>query len=76
MTPIEEQVEVLMSGTAYGDPATRQNMAADLRERLGECQREGRPLRVYCGYDPRTSDSAPGPHDNHAQIAPISRVWP
>ncbi len=56
MTPIEEQVEVLMSGTAYGDPATRQNMAADLRERLGECQREGRPLRVYCGYDPRTSD--------------------
>jgi len=56
MMPIEEQVEVLMSGTAYGDRATRQNMAADLRNRLGECQREGRPLRVYCGYDPRTSD--------------------
>ncbi|MDE2748291.1 MAG: tyrosine--tRNA ligase [Chloroflexota bacterium] len=56
MTPIEEQVEVLMSGTAYGDRATRQSMAADLRNRLGECQREGRPLRVYCGYDPRTSD--------------------
>jgi len=56
MATIEEQVEVLMSGTAYGDAATRENMAKDLRERLGECEREGRPLRVYCGYDPRTSD--------------------
>ena len=56
MATIEEQVEVLMSGTAYGDPETRQNMANDLRERLIACEREGRPLRVYCGYDPRTSD--------------------
>ncbi len=56
MATIEDQVEVLMSGTAYGDPATRENMTKDLRERLKECQREGRPLRVYCGYDPRTSD--------------------
>ncbi|MCY4071916.1 MAG: tyrosine--tRNA ligase [Chloroflexi bacterium] len=56
MATIEEQVEVLMSGAAYGDPAIRDNMAKDLRERLLECQAEGRPLRVYCGYDPRTSD--------------------
>ena len=56
MASIEEQVEVLMSGTAYGDAATRENMAADLRARLEACEREGRPLRVYCGYDPRTSD--------------------
>ena len=56
MATIDEQVEVLMSGTAYGDPATRDNMAKDLRQRLSESQREGRPLRVYCGYDPRTSD--------------------
>lgn len=56
MATIDEQVEVLMSGTAYGDPETRENMAKDLRERLLECEREGRPLRVYCGYDPRTSD--------------------
>ena len=56
MATIDEQVEVLMSGTAYGDPATRDNMAKDLRQRLCESQREGRPLRVYCGYDPRTSD--------------------
>jgi tyrosyl-tRNA synthetase len=53
---IDEQVEVLMSGTAYGDPETRVNMMKELRERLIEAEREGRPLRVYCGYDPRTAD--------------------
>ena len=56
MATIEEQLEVLMSGTAYGDPKTRENMTKDLRQRLLECEQEGRPLRVYCGYDPRTSD--------------------
>ncbi len=56
MATIDEQVEVLMSGAAYGDPETRENMAKELRARLLECEREGRPLRVYCGYDPRTSD--------------------
>ena len=56
MATIDQQVEVLMSGTAYGDAETRANMAKDLRARLLECEREGRPLRVYCGYDPRTSD--------------------
>ena len=56
MVTIEEQVEVLMSGTAYGDSDTKTNMARDLRDRLYECEREGRPLRVYCGYDPRTSE--------------------
>ena len=56
MATIEEQVEVLMSGAAYGDPEIRENMAKDLHKRLLECEAEGRPLRVYCGYDPRTSD--------------------
>lgn len=56
MVSIEEQVEVLMYGTAYGDPATRENMRKELHERLVEAEKEGRPLRVYCGYDPRTSD--------------------
>ena len=56
MTTIDEQVEVLMSGTAYGDAATRENMSKELNARLVECERLGRPLRVYCGYDPRTSD--------------------
>jgi tyrosyl-tRNA synthetase len=56
MTTIDEQVEVLMSGAAYGDPETKKNMGKELRARLIECEKEGRPLRVYCGYDPRTSD--------------------
>ena len=56
MATIDEQVEVLMSGAAYGDADTRENMRRDLHARLLDCQREGRPLRVYCGYDPRTSD--------------------
>ncbi len=56
MATIEEQVEVLMSGTAYGDAGIRANMAKDLAGRLRKCEAEGRPLRVYCGYDPRTSD--------------------
>lgn len=53
---IDEQVEVLMSGTAYGDPETKKNMTKDLREKLIQAEKEGRPLRVYCGYDPRTAD--------------------
>jgi tyrosyl-tRNA synthetase len=53
---LDEQVEVLMSGAEYGDPETKIAMTKDLRERLIECQVQGRPLRVYCGYDPRTAD--------------------
>lgn len=53
---IDEQVEFLMQGTAYGDPLTKENMAKELRTRLAEAEKEGRPLRVYCGYDPRTTD--------------------
>ncbi len=55
-TSIDEQVEVLMSGAEYGDPETKAAMTKELRERLIECQQQGRPLRVYCGYDPRTAD--------------------
>jgi tyrosyl-tRNA synthetase len=53
---IDEQVALLMQGTEYGDEQIKQNMTCELRERLIEAGREGRPLRVYCGYDPRTSD--------------------
>ena len=56
MATIDEQVEVLMNGVEYGDPEIRESMKRELRERLIEAQREGRPLRVYCGYDPRTAD--------------------
>ena len=53
---LDEQVDLLMQGTEYGDEQTKANMAAELRERLRESEHEGRPLRVYCGYDPRTAD--------------------
>jgi len=49
---LDRQVALLMQGTEYGDDQLKAAMAAELRERL----KEGRPLRVYCGYDPRTSD--------------------
>ncbi len=49
---IDEQVALLMRGTEYGDEQTRKNMERELAERL----REGRPLRVYCGFDPTKPD--------------------
>ncbi len=54
--PIDDQVDLLMQGTAYGDEQLAMAMRKELRERLLEAQNEGRPLRVYCGFDPRTSD--------------------
>lgn len=53
---IDEQVAILMQGTNYGDDDTRRSMASELRERLVEAKKAGRPLRVYCGYDPRKPD--------------------
>src|SRR5512135_2519575 len=53
---IDEQVELLMEGTEYGDEALKNAMAAELRQRLIDAQKEGRSLRVYCGYDPTSSD--------------------
>ena len=49
---INEQVAAIMRGTDFGDDTTRQTMERELRERLAE----GRPLRVYCGYDPTSVD--------------------
>ena len=53
---IDQQVTYLMRGTAYGDQEMHEAMKKELRERLIEAESSGRPLRVYCGYDPRTSD--------------------
>jgi tyrosyl-tRNA synthetase len=53
---IEEQVATLMQGTEYGDEKLKKAMADELRERLTEAEKEGRPLRVYAGFDPRTTD--------------------
>ena len=55
-TTIDEQVELLMQGTEYGDEQLKQVMANELRERLKLAGSEGRLLRAYCGFDPRTSD--------------------
>ncbi len=52
MAPVDEQVEALLRGTDFGDPATERTMRAELRERL----EEDRPLNVYCGYDPTSVD--------------------
>jgi tyrosyl-tRNA synthetase len=53
---LEAQVEILMQGTEYGDSKLRDAMSAELRARLLLVRKEGRPLRVYCGYDPTSSD--------------------
>ena len=49
---LDQQVDLLMQGTEYGDDNLAKAMRNELRARLAE----GRPLRVYCGYDPRTAD--------------------
>ena len=45
---VEEQMSVLMRGVEYGDANIQRTMEEDLRELLST----GRPLRVYCGFDP------------------------
>lgn len=52
----DDQTALLMQGTEYGDPALQAAMADELRQRLRLAADEHRPLRVYCGFDPRTSD--------------------
>lgn len=52
MKSVDEQMTILMQGVDFGDEQIRQTMAAELRQRLAE----GRPLRVYCGYDPTAAD--------------------
>ena len=54
--PVEEQMAILMRGVEFGDDRTRTNMEAELRHRLEENSQKGRPLRVYCGFDPTSSD--------------------
>ena len=53
---IDEQVELLMQGTEYGDEDLKKAMTAELRNRLLVARSEDRPLRVYCGYDPTSQD--------------------
>ncbi len=53
---IKEQVAVLMQGTEYGDEKIKESMRRELFERLQQAEKENRPLRVYCGYDPTKAD--------------------
>lgn len=53
---LDEKLDYLMQGTDYGDPSIAEAMAQELRERLIESERTGVPLKVYCGYDPTSSD--------------------
>ena len=53
---IDEQVEYLMQGADFGDKTIADNMADELRQRLIEAEKAGKPLRVYCGYDPTSTD--------------------
>src|SRR6266540_1214109 len=45
-----------MQGSEYGDEELKKAMTAELRERLLNSQKEGHPLRVYCGFDPTFTD--------------------
>lgn len=54
--PADEQLRILMRGVDFGDELTYQNMEDELRSRLEESRASGRPIRVYCGYDPSTPD--------------------
>jgi len=48
----DRQLDLLMQGTEYGDENLERSMRSELRAVL----REERPLRVYCGYDPTSTD--------------------
>jgi tyrosyl-tRNA synthetase len=53
---IDVQVAYLMQGAEYGDDQVKKAMAEELKTRLLEAEKEKRPLRVYCGYDPTAPD--------------------
>jgi len=52
----DEQVTYLMQGADYGDEQVKKAMATELKERLLEAEKEKRPLKVYCGFDPTAPD--------------------
>lgn len=56
MINIDEQVATLMQGAEYGDDQLKEAMRKELHERLTQAKNEGRPLRVYAGFDPTTTD--------------------
>ena len=53
---IDDQVALLMQGTEYGDDEIKSAMSAELKSRLILAEKEKRPLKIYCGYDPTKAD--------------------
>ncbi len=49
---IDEQVAILMRGAEFGDEQIKEHMQKELRQRLIESEKTGKPLRVYAGFDP------------------------
>ena len=64
MESIDKQVSIVMQGSEFGDPQIKEMMTRDLKQKLVETKAEGRPLRVYCGYDV----TAPDIHLGHMVI--------
>src|SRR4030043_263858 len=56
MDAIDKQVATYMQGSEFGDLQIKEQMTKELRQRLIEAKAEGRPLRVYCGYEVTAPD--------------------
>ncbi len=56
MASIDKQVTTYMQGAEFGDSQIKEMMTGDLKQKLSEAEAEGRPLRVYCGYDVTAPD--------------------
>jgi tyrosyl-tRNA synthetase len=61
---IKKQVDIYMQGADFGDSQIKEMMTGELKQKLAEAKAEGRPLRVYCGYDV----TAPDIHLGHMVI--------
>ena len=56
MESIDKQVATYMHGSEFGDSQIKEMMTRELRQKLVEAKAEGRPLRIYCGYDVTAPD--------------------
>ena len=54
--PVEDQLALLTKGAAEIIPAPGSDHKDDLRSRLEESRRTGRPLRIKAGFDPTAPD--------------------
>lgn len=56
MESIDSQVTAIMQGSEFGDDQIKENMTKELRQRLLDARKEGRALKVYCGFDVTAPD--------------------